>query len=146
MNSPAQTLVHLPLSLIFRPSRQSLIDVIITFDKILQFPLIPRCPAAQGTFVAAPILMHLSIFLRHFPGQHGGARRFGLYIAVTPITPSRRSSVKKAVELLSESILSSITLAFTTSIITYISVIIKIPFEPKFILIYVLAETCNKVF
>jgi hypothetical protein len=42
--------------------------------------------------------------------------------------------------------LSSITLAFTTSIITYISVIIKIPFEPKFILIYVLAETCNKVF
>jgi hypothetical protein len=102
LNSPAQTLLHFTLILIFCPGRQRIIGAIKTVDKILQFPLIPRFPAAQGAFETAPTFMHLPVFPRHSPGRHGNDRRFGLYMAAPSIPSSHRSSIKDAADLIPE--------------------------------------------
>ena len=115
LNSPAQTLLYFPVSLIFCPGRQRVIGTIITFDKILQFTLIVRFPATQG---AAPIFIHFAVFPLHSPGRHGDNRRFGLGIAASPTPCFHKSSMTELVLLAPE----RTSCAFAVSTIVYTSV------------------------
>ena len=133
LNSPAQTVLHFPVILIFCPGRQRVIGVIIIFDKILQFTLLTLFPVAQ---IAAPTFMHLPVFPLHSPGRHGDNSRFGLYIAGSPTPSPHKSSVKAVVDLIPDRRLCTRALVFTMSMIVYASVKIKIIFEPQFILTF----------
>jgi hypothetical protein len=143
LNSPAQTLLHFLVNPIFCPGRQRVIGAIITRDKLLQFTLISRFPAAQG---AAPTFMHLPVFPLHSPSRHGDNCRFGLYITASPRPSSHKSSMKDVVDMIPERTLCAKALVFTVSVIVYTSMKIKIIFELKFILMYFFARTFNRFF